>query len=487
MKKLLSLALLLCFVQGAYALRGDINQDGIVDGYDLIILARTFGLKLGEKGYNMIADLTGSGKVDGEDLSILAGNFGRHSAGPASKSDFPFVPGQIVVSFAGNVESLRKTEVLNAFSSRVIKEYNELGVWLVSVPAEMSEHEMVDYLSAFSEVEYAELNYIYKALWKPNDQLYSYQWHFDSINLEMAWDISRGGSSGIKIAVVDSGAAYENYGPYKQAPDLAGTVFISPFNFIDDTTHANDQDGHGTHVTGTIAQTTNNSYGTAGIAFNCSIMPLKVLDETGSGTTVNIARAVDYARQHGASVINMSLGGGAYSSTLNNAIQNAYNSGIVLVAATGNDADEPGYAPNILYPSKYNNVIAVGAVRYDNQRAYYSNYGEGIDLVAPGGDVTVDQNGDGYGDGILQQTLAGSYSEFGFYFYQGTSMAAPHVSGLVAMIMSVGVRDPQAVYNILVQTAVDLGTPGYNTEYGYGLIDAFSAMNQATGGMGWAN
>ncbi len=487
MKKILSLLLILLFAQCVLALRGDINQDGIVDGYDLIILARSFGLMSGQKGYNMIADLASSGKVDGEDLSILASNFGRHSAGAASRTDFPFVPGQVVVRFCANIESTRKLELLNGFSSQILKEYRDIGVSIVSVPAEMSEDDMIGFLSAFSEVEYAELNYIYKALWRPNDVLYLYQWHFDSINLEEAWDISKGGSSSIIIGVVDSGAAYEDYGPYRAAPDLEGTVFVSPYNFVEETTHANDQTGHGTHVTGTIAQTTNNTYGTAGIAFNCRIMPLKVLDETGSGTTVNIARAIDYAKQHGAKVINMSLGGGGFSSTLNNAVQSAYSSGVVLVAATGNEADEPDYTPGILYPAGYDNVIAVGAVRFDNSRSYYSNYGEGIDLMAPGGDLTIDQNGDGYGDGILQETLAGSYSDFGFYFYQGTSMAAPHVSGLVAMIMSVGVREPVSIYDLLTQTALDLGNTGYDTEYGYGLIDAFAAMNRATGGMGWAN
>lgn len=487
MKKILSLIIFIIMINAVFALPGDINQDGIVDGYDLIELARSFGSRDGDNNYDSRSDISRSGSIDGEDLSILAANFGRRGDTAVYGEDWEYVPGEVVVSFYNDVQSLRREELLEAYSLRLIREYQELGVMRVSVPNERSEHETVEYLNSFQEIEFAELNYIYRSQWVPNDPYFPYQWHFSLINLRDAWDISRGGSPDVIIAVIDSGIAYEDYGPYRMAPDLAGTRFTSPYNFIDDTVHANDQNGHGTHVAGTIAQTTDNAYGVAGIAFNSTIMPLKVLDASGSGSTVNIARAIIYARENGANIINMSLGGGNWSSTVNNAVQDAYRSGIVLIAATGNDASEPGYTPGIFYPARYNNVIAVGAVRYDKSRSYYSNYGEGIDLVAPGGDIRVDQNNDSYPDGVLQQTFHGSYSNFGFYFFQGTSMAAPHVTGIVALIMSVGVRDPEAIYNIITQSAIDLGTPGYNTEYGYGLIDAFEALNKAIGGMGWAN
>ncbi|RLE15192.1 hypothetical protein DRI96_00280, partial [Candidatus Aerophobetes bacterium] len=316
-------------------------------------------------------------------------------------------------------------------------------------------------------------NYIVHAYWIPNDPYYSYQWHLTQINMPSAWDIEKGGSSNVIVAVLDTGVAYEDYGSYKQAPDLAGTNFVSGYDFVNDDSHPNDDNGHGTHVTGTIAQTTNNGVGVAGVAFNCSIMPVKVLDAQGSGTHQQVADGLYWAVNNGAKVINCSLGGTYGSTTLYNAIKYAYDHGVIIVAAAGNDGSS-----SISYPAAYDECIAVGAVRYDKTRAYYSNYGTGIELMAPGGDTSVDQNGDGYVDGVLQQTFSGGDpTNFSYWFWQGTSMATPHVTGIVALMLSHGATGIENIRNILHSTAEDLGDPGYDNEYGYGLVDAAAALS----------
>ena len=330
-----------------------------------------------------------------------------------------------------------------------------------------------------TDVEYAEPNYIAYALSAPNDPYYRYQWNFGlpengGINMENAWNISAGDSSVI-VAVVDTGIAYEAYGSFCKAPDLGSTNFASGYNFVNNTVHANDDNGHGTHVSGTIAQSTNNAVGVAGIAYNTTLMPVKVLDSAGSGSYANVSNGIIYAADHGAKVINLSLGGGSPSDALLSAVKYAHDKGATVVAACGNDS-----ANNCSYPAAYSDyVISVGATRYDKALAPYSNNGANLNIVAPGGDMTVDQNNDGSVDGILQQTFAGSSKtcSFGYYFYQGTSMATPHISGIAALLIAKGnATAPDQVKTAIDSTAKDLGTAGRDDTYGYGLADAYAAL-----------
>ncbi|NOZ06734.1 MAG: S8 family serine peptidase [Chloroflexi bacterium] len=275
------------------------------------------------------------------------------------------------------------------------------------------------------------------------------------------------------IAVIDTGIAYETYGVYVQAPDLAGTTFVPGWDFVNNDAHPNDDEGHGTHVAGTLAQTTNNSYGLAGIAFGARLMPLKVLNDQGTGSDQVVADAIVWATDHGAQVLNLSLGGTAAGSVLRQAVDYAYNHGVVVVAAAGN-----GSCKAVEYPAAYANAIAVAAIRFDKTRAYYSNCGPELDVAAPGGDLNVDQNGDGYGDGILQQTFSpGKYGTFGYWFYHGTSMATPHVAAVAALLISQGyATTPDAVRAVLAHTALDLGAAGRDNEFGWGLIQANDAL-----------
>jgi len=358
----------------------------------------------------------------------------------------------------------------------------------IKVPSSEMAQRLAQYLEQ-ENVIYAEPNYKTQALMVPNDTYYDFQWHLDNsdyhgLNLEKAWDISQG--QGVVVAVIDTGIAYENYCTgsgwyqtcFKQAPDLADTCFVQGYDFYNDDSHPNDDSspGHGTHLAGTIAQSTNNHYGVAGVAFKACLMPVKVLSSSGGGTYADLADGIYYAADHGANIINISSGGSADAATLKDAVAYAYDHGVTIVAGAGNDGSS-----RKVYPAGYDDyVIAVGATQYDQQLAPYSNYGSYVDLVAPGGNSNLDQNHDGYGDGVLQQSQKiSSYNQvsFGYYFFQGTSMSAPHVAGVAALIIANGnATTPDQVREVLQTTAEDLGSAGYDTTYGWGLVDAFAAL-----------
>lgn len=391
------------------------------------------------------------------------------------------VADEIIVKFKGGVSETEVEDINNSFGTKVKKSSYKPGKFKVlKIKNGKSVEKMLAKYRKHNKVEYAEPNSRSYAQNIPDDPFYSpYQWHFDNqayggIQMEKAWDTTWGDSSVI-VAVLDTGVAYEDYSIYQQAPDLAGIAFVSGYDFINNNSHANDDHGHGTHVTGTIAQSTNNGIGVAGIAPDTAIMPVKVLDEEGSGTATALANALYWAADNGADVINMSLSwspGYDPGATVENAIVYAYNHGVTLVAAAGNDG-----VGTVCYPAAYEQVIAVGATRYDEQLAYYSNWGSAIDVTAPGGDVTVDQNGDGYIDGVLQQTFAeGSPTDFGYYFYQGTSMATPHVAGVAALLIANGINSPDDVRAALENTAEDKGDTGWDSFYGHGIIDASAAL-----------
>lgn len=390
------------------------------------------------------------------------------------------VPAQLLVKFRSEEGRLRAFVALErGFALRAeARAMRTMSVHRMGVPRGFDAALLVRVMERLPDVEYAEVDAPVYALFTPNDPYYApHQWNMAQVGMEKAWDVSQG--EGVVVAVVDTGIAYENYGAkFKIAPDLAGTAFVPGYDFVSEDTHPNDENGHGTHVAGTIAQTTNNSLGVAGIAFKAKLMPIRVLNKYGSGNTSDVADGIRWAADNGAKVINLSLGSSSSSTTLKNALAYAYGKGVVIVAAAGNDGKNM-----ISYPAAYDNyVIAVGATRHDKARVSYSNYGTSLDLVAPGGDLNVDQNGDGYGDGILQQTIKqkGRTSDpktFAYYFFQGTSMATPHAAGVAALLISQGTyATPSAVQSRLETTADDLGTAGKDIYYGWGLVDADEAL-----------
>jgi serine protease len=391
---------------------------------------------------------------------------------------------EIIVQFKEGIDANSGGDLIAQHQCARVQTCEAGKCHLLKVPDSRTPEDMVTDFLEHSEVEYAELNYQVRLFFTPDDPYFAYQWNLynaanHGINMEAAWGVETGDPKVI-VAVIDTGVAYENYGVYKQAPDLAKTRFVAGYDFVSNDSHPNDDNGHGTHVTGTIAESTNNALGVAGIAFDCSIMPLKAMDSTGQGDYFAISQAIYFAVKNGAKVISLSLGAPGASTTLRNAVANAYQNGVTVVCAAGNEYQN-GNAPN--YPAAYDQYcIAVGATRYDQQRAYYSNTGSYLDVVAPGGDMRVDQNLDGYPDGIVQQTFAVSPTDFAYYFFEGTSMATPHVSGLAALLISHGVTKPDDVRKAIQQTAVDLGPAGWDAQYGWGLIDAATALQYFSAG-----
>jgi serine protease len=313
----------------------------------------------------------------------------------------------------------------------------------------------------------------------PNDPDYKYQWHLRQIGMPEAWKLSDG--HGVVVAVLDTGVAYEDYKKFHQLPDLKGLTFVDPYDFVGNTTHANDDHGHGSHVTGTIAQATNNGIGVAGVGLDLKIMPLKVLSAGGSGSVAGIADAIRYAADHGAKVINMSLGGAFPSNVLKKAVAYAHKKGVTVVCAAGNES-----RGKVGYPAAYPGAVAVSATQFDESVTFYSNYGKDIDIAAPGGNTRVDQNGDGMPDGVLQNTIViGDPTKDGYFTYMGTSMASPHAAGVAALVVGEGVTNPDEVEAILKASARKPDKQTYTTDkYGAGIIDAPAAILKARGETG---
>ena len=436
--------------------------------------------------------------VDGaNDQLVLGGGLSR-------------IDGELVVKFRGGTPE-SAIEGLNALlGAQLLKLHPMSGTRRLGFPKSANLAQILNAYRNSAIVEEAGYNYRMRAFAMPNDTYYvPYQWNLyntgNGIRAEQAWDNSANKGQGVVVAIIDTGVAFESNGLFVQAPDL-NKSFVAPRNFLTNDNHPNDDHGHGTHLAGTIAQDTNNNVATAGVAYQASIMPLKVLDYTGSGSGDDLNEAILYAVANGAKVINMSLGfegtgspdGSGQVCTeipgLNAALDAAYAGGVVVVAAAGNDG---GNIVNC--PAAYPTTIAVGATRYDGQRAFYSTGGSALDIVAPGGDPNVDQNGDGYGDGILQVTYCydpesmalywellgiNLYTEFCSVFYAGTSMATPHVTGTAALILSEKSNaTPDDVRGYMQSTARDLGTNGRDDSYGWGLLDAGAAVLMATGGI----
>ncbi|CAM4039950.1 S8 family peptidase [Cohnella lubricantis] len=284
----------------------------------------------------------------------------------------------------------------------------------------------------------------------PNDTLYNqYQWNLPEIATEKGWNVTRGEDDMI-VAIVDTGVQADH-------PDLQGRL-VEGYNVIDPSQPPDDDVGHGTHVAGIIAAQVNNNEGIAGMTWFTKIMPVKALDSTGAGTTYSVAEGILWATDHGADVINMSLGNYAEAQFLHEAIKYAYDHGVVLIAASGNDnTDRPGY------PAAYPEVFAVGATDPDESLAEYSNYGDYIDVAAPG------------------TSIASTYPGSRYAALSGTSMACPHVSALASLVRSAnpGLSNEQ-VMALLRQTAKDLGAAGKDSQYGYGQIDVNAAVKAAS-------
>ncbi len=345
-------------------------------------------------------------------------------------------------------------------------------------------------------VRRAEPNFRVHTTAAPNDDSFPLQWHYPLIGLPDAWEITTG-SAGVIVAVVDTGVLSNH-------PDLQGQL-VPGYDFIRSAAEAEDGNGidsnpedpgtefgsgpssfHGSHTAGTIAARGNNSVGVAGAAYSARIMPLRALAASGGGNTYDVDQAVRFAAglandsgtvpAQRADVINLSLGGSPFSQTSQDLYNQVRAAGIVVVAAAGNEGSS-----SLSYPASYAGVISVSAVDAQRRITPYSNRGSQIDVAAPGGDNSVDINGDGYPDGVLSTdgTVTASGINFVYRFLNGTSMAAPHIAGVVALMKSVNPNlTPQDIDSLLTTGDIteDLGAPGRDDLYGHGLINAQEAV-----------
>jgi serine protease len=416
---------------------------------------------------------------------------------PAGASAGGYVPDEVIVHYDDGTTSAA-TDVLEQSSGTEAEQALPGGSQQLAIEDGDSVRETIAELEDDPRVAYAVPNWrAHAAASATNDPDSRRQWNLFGpwgINLLEAWSLagSRGapGGQGAVVAVLDSGVAYENRGRFRRAPDLRKTSFVKPYDFIDGDRHPNDSFGHGTHVAGTIAQNTNNGMATAGIAYNAKIMPLRVLDSSGAGDSAAIARAIRYAARHGADVINLSLEFPAQVRAAEipdviGSLRYARSRGAVVVAAAGNQAD---YA--VAYPARVGSVIAVGATTITGCQAEYSNSGSQLDLSAPGGGADAPNadsvwdsahcNPDSFGKPIFQQTFVHDRTirRFGLPGgYEGTSMAAPHVAAVTALIIASGRLGPhpsqRQVEAHLEATAKPTDRPD---RYGAGLLDAGAAL-----------
>jgi serine protease len=447
-------------------------------------------------------------------LSALALALGAGALTPPAAGAADYLPGVVVAGYSSGQTAAVAADVANREGVRVSAPGATPETRLVRVPRGLSVEQELARLRRQPGVVYAVPDYLAHISgsrgWIPNDRGRTQtaqgwqrtQWNFlagAGVNAPQAWAnllaVKRPGARGVVVAVLDTGVAYRNWHQFRRSPDFDRTRFAQPYDFVSNNRHPLDREGHGTFVTGVIAESTNNGVGLTGLAYGATIMPVRVLDANGWGDASTISKGIRYAATHGAQVINLSLEfdpsvtAGDIPDILS-AIRFAHNRGVVVVGASGNEA-----ASQIAYPARDSAAISVGATTLDRCLANYSNGGAKLDLVAPGGgdDDSLPDDPACHPDRSLpdihQMTFPSPSDPRRFGFpggWFGTSMAAPEVSAAAAMVIASGVigrhPSPAGVLSRLESTTQSLGGAKPNDNYGYGLIDIGAATDPSATG-----
>ncbi|SNQ61440.1 S8 family peptidase [Candidatus Methanoperedens nitratireducens] len=373
---------------------------------------------------------------------------------------------RIIIGFepAGSKQNI--LDVIKKYNGEVLEEIPAINAIVVNVPSklrialnsDMTLNKYARYIEDDAiisippdEITMAPVNSIQLT---PDDPLYANLWGIRMIQANYTWNVTTGNKNTI-VAVIDTGADYNH-------EDLSAVNASLGWDFVNNDADPMDDNGHGTHVAGTVAATINNGKGVVGVAPGITIMPLKVLDSNGSGRISDIANAITYAADHGARILSMSFGSWFPSKAMEDATKYAvYTKGTLAFAAAGND----GLQLNT-YPAAYNWILAVAAVGYDGNRAAYSNHGAFVDIAAPGGS----------NDGNQRHDILSTWPGSTYAYAAGTSMATPHASGVAALYWSYNPSLTNAqIGNALIKNADDKGAVGWDKYYGYGIIDAWPA------------
>lgn len=441
----------------------------------------------------------------------------------AAVRNLNYLPGEVIVKFRAGVSVSQQSRALSSLRSRPLPDRMQwLGerVARLSVPEDPDSIAMAANLSRQPEVEYAQPNWLRRKSAIPNDpQFTPRQWNLGMLDLPRAWDLN-GGGAGVTVAVIDSGLTSTNatYSfktwngtaivstqmRYAISPDMDPARIAPGRDFVFWTGPVLDMDGHGTHVSGTVGQTTNNNFGYAGVAYNAKVMPLKVclsfwdvqivqaelgipgyppLDAGGCPDSALVA-AIHHAVNNGAKVINLSLGGTDASPAELDALNFATSQGVFVAIAAGNDFED-GNPTN--FPASYainiKGAMSVAAVDRNEARASYSSTGSYVEIAAPGGDFDAgDVNSVIWQLGILfddydpEVVIFPRFDRYSDTPSQGTSMASPHVAGMAALLISQGINKPAAVEALIAASAKDIGTAGRDNNFGAGLIQPRAAL-----------
>lgn len=442
-------------------------------------------------------------------LTALALVVGVGAIAPVPAAAADYVPGVVLVGYSSSQTASVAAAAANQHGLRESAPADTTATRIVTVAPGLTVAQEIARLRRQHGVAYAVPDFRAHVAggWIPDDRGSTslaegwrrLQWNFLSaagVNAPQAWanllGVKRAGARGVTVAVLDTGVAYRNWHQFRRSPDFAWTRFASPYDFVAHNRYPLDREGHGTFVSGVIAESTNNGVGLTGLAYNATIMPVRVLDANGWGDAATISEGIRYAATHGAQVINLSLEfdpsvtAGDIPDILA-AIRFAHDRGVVVVGASGNEGEA-----QIAYPARDSEAISVGATTLDRCLADYSNGGAKLDLVAPGGgndSSSFPSNPachptrnlpDVYQMTFADPTKPGRFSFPGGWY--GTSMAAPEVSAAAAMVIASGVigrrPTPAQILSRLESTAQTLGGAKPNPDYGYGLLDVGAATSR---------